>query len=91
MAYQLLCHYEQSNNFTYDYIIRTRTDVILTKQIDFHWLNWSDEQIETRLSRIKNELLLNNVEANDTNILNYFMSTIISDDFIENIKNILCF
>lgn len=91
LAYQLLCQFEQSNNIIYDYIIRTRTDVILNKPIDFHWLNWSDEQIETRLSRIKNELSLSNIEANDTNILNYFMSTIISDDFIENIKNILCF
>jgi hypothetical protein len=90
IAYQQLCHYEQINNIKYDYIIRTRTDVILTKPIDFHWLNWTDEEVEERLTKIKNELLTHNMELSNTNTLKHFMATIISDDFIENTKNILC-
>lgn len=46
LAYLKMCNYEGTNNFKYEYIIRSRTDTIFTKPVDFHWLNWSDSDVE---------------------------------------------
>ena len=88
LAYLKMCHYE-SGHSKYDYIIRTRTDTIFAKPVDFHWLNWSDEQVEQRIKRINEELTLSEIELTPENTLKYFMSTIISDSLISNIHNIL--
>ena len=88
--YQLQIAYTKMMNFErkhskYDYIVRVRTDTIFAKPIDFHWLNWSDKEVESRVERIKQELINSNIELSDYNIINYFMKTIISDDIISNI------
>ena len=88
LAYLKMCHYE-SDHSKYDYIIRTRTDTIFAKPIDFHWLNWSDEQVEQRVKRINEELTLSEIELTPENTLKYFMSTIISDSLISNIHNVI--
>ena len=80
--------YEQTNNIKFDYIIRSRTDTIFAKPIDFHWLNFSDEEISLRILKIREVLEQNSIDVSDKNILTYFMTTIISDDFISNIHNI---
>ena len=88
LAYLKMCHYE-SGHSKYTYIIRTRTDTIFTKPVDFHWLNWSDEQVEQRVKLINEELTLSEIELTPENTLKYFMSTIISDSLISNIHNII--
>jgi hypothetical protein len=91
LAYLKLCLYEDTNSFKYEYIIRSRTDSIFAKPIDFHWLNLSDSEVEKRLQVIKNELTLNNIEFINETVLNYFMSTLISDNLIRNSHNLLVY
>lgn len=87
LAYISMCSYEEQNN-KYDYIVRMRTDNILAKPLDFHWLNWSDEEVENRLIKVNEKLAKHNIQQTPQSSLNYFMSTIISDDLIHNIHNI---
>jgi hypothetical protein len=86
LAYQKMCHHEQEK---YDYLIRARTDTIYNKAVDFHWLRWSDEEIGTRVDFIRHQLDNMGVDVTDTKIMNYFMNTIISDDLILNMKEIM--
>ena len=88
LAYLKMCSYEDTHQ-RYKYIIRVRTDTIFAKPIDFHWLNWTDSEVEERIQTINNELTLSNIEVTPKNTLSYFMSTIISDDLIPNIQNII--
>lgn len=85
LAYIKMTLFENQHLFKYDYIIRARTDTIYAKPIDFHWLNWSESDVQNRINIIKNELVISNIEISDINIINYFMSTIISDSIIPNI------
>lgn len=80
-AYKKLLNYEKMNNFKYDYIIRTRPDIVICKPIDFHWLDWSDEEILLRKEKIREQYP-------DKNTNQCFMQTIIHDDLIKNISNI---
>lgn len=88
LAYQKMCYYEDTHQ-RYKYIIRSRTDTIFAKPIDFHWLNLSDSQINDRIILINEELHLSDIEITPLNTLKYFMSTIISDQIIPNIQNII--
>lgn len=87
LAYLNMCKYEDTF-YRFNYIIRTRTDTISAKPIDFHWLNWTDEQVVNRVETINSQLTLSNIPITHTNTLRYFMATIISDDLIQNIQNI---
>lgn len=84
LAYLEMYRYETLSE-KYSYIIRTRTDTIYNKPVDFHWLNWSDEEIEERMNKIRDNL----ESKTNKNVFTYFMNTIISDDLIPNIKNII--
>ena len=88
LSYLKMCNYEDTHQ-RYSYIIRSRTDTIFAKPIDFHWLNWTDSQVEERITKINTELSLSNIEINTTNTLNYFMTTILSDSLINNIQHII--
>ena len=88
LAYIKMMNYEFSQNIKYDYIIRLRTDTIFAKPVDFHWLNWNDNEVNDRVEKIKNTLIENNIELSQTNIITYFMQTLLSDDIINNISNI---
>lgn len=88
LAYLKMCSYEDTHQ-RYKYIIRVRTDTIFAKPIDFHWLNWSDSEVEERVQTINNELTLSNIEVSPKNTFSYFMTTIISDSLIPNIQNIM--
>jgi hypothetical protein len=87
LAYLKMCAYEDTHQ-RYNYIVRSRTDTIFAKPVDFHWLNWSDSQVEQRISKINTELSFSNIPITPENTLAYFMSTIISDSLISNIQNI---
>ena len=86
LAYMKLTECENTYKFSYDYLIRARTDSIYAKPIDFHWLNWTDEQVQARIEKVQEELALSRIDAK--HIIPYFMSTIISDDVIPNIQYI---
>jgi hypothetical protein len=88
LAYLKMCSYEDTHQ-RYKYIIRVRTDTIFAKPIDFHWLNWTDSDVEKRIKTINNELTLSNIEVTPKNTLSYFMTTMISDSLIPNIQNII--
>lgn len=87
LAYIKMVHFER-RNAKYDYIIRVRTDTIYAKPIDFHWLHWTDSEVDLRVEQIKQELVKYNIELSDYNIVHYFMTTIISDTLIPNMSNI---
>jgi hypothetical protein len=88
-AYFKMAAYEQSHNFKYNYIVKSRTDTIYAKPVDFHWLNWTDSQVGFRLENILEEMKYDGIEINDSNIIKYFMTTIFSDDLILNIKDMI--
>ena len=88
LSYLKMCSYEDTHQ-RYKYIIRSRTDTIFAKPVDFHWLKWSDAEVKERIQTINNELTLSNIEVNPKNTLSHFMTTIISDDLIPNIQNII--
>lgn len=87
LAYSRICKYEDVN-YRFNYIIRMRTDIISAKPLDFHWLDWTDEQVQNRIETINSELTASDIPITPANTLKYFMTTIISDDVIKNIKNI---
>jgi hypothetical protein len=88
LSYLKMCSYEDTHQ-RYKHIIRSRTDTIFAKPVDFHWLNWSDSDVEERIQTINTELTLSKIEVTPQNTLSYFMSTIISDSLIPNIQNIM--
>jgi hypothetical protein len=89
LAYMTMCKYEGESNFQYDYIVRSRTDSIYAKPIDFHWLHWTDEQVANRVQKVRDEMKLSEIEDTPHSFLKYFMCTILSDDLIPNIQFIL--
>lgn len=88
LAYMKMCFSEQLRGSEYEYIVRARTDSIYTKRVDFHWLNWTQEEVDARVETIQAELIESKIEVTPTNTLRYFMNTIISDDLIPNIERI---
>lgn len=49
--YQNLVRKEQEG-VTYDYVVRVRTDVVLTRPLDFKWLQLTHEDIANRLEKV---------------------------------------
>ena len=88
LAYIKMCQYEDTHQ-RYRYIVRSRTDTIFAKPVDFHWLHWTDTEVEKRISTINDELTNSNIPITPENTLSYFMTTIISDSLIHNTQNIL--
>lgn len=87
LAYLQMANYEGQHG-KYDFIVRSRTDTIFTQPIDFHWLNWTDQDIQNRIKLVNEELILSNIPITANNTLQYFMNTIISDKLIHLIQNI---
>lgn len=89
LAYMKMCNFEQVHNFKYDYVIRARTDSIYIKPIDFHWLEWTNIDIAARVDKIIEQLTRSKIAITRKSVLMYFMCTILSDDVITNIANII--
>lgn len=87
LAYIKMCYYEDTHQ-RYKYIIRSRTDTMFAKPIDFHWLNWTDEEVNQRIIKINEELEQSEIPITSKNTFIYFMSTIMSETLIPNIVNI---
>jgi hypothetical protein len=88
LAYLEITQYEQLNGFRYDYVIRTRTDSIYAKPVDFHWLQWTEQDVADRMDRIRDELQLSHKDSSPPSVVTYFMSTLLSDEVIPNIERI---
>jgi hypothetical protein len=88
-AYLAMCNYEQLLGFQYDQVIRSRTDTVITKPMDFHWLQWSDADVEQRMNVIQRKLAEEGMDSGPKNVFSYFMSTVLSDDLIPNLKQLL--
>ena len=88
-AYLAMCNHEQLLTFQYDYVIRSRPDIVIAKPIDFHWLRWTDEEVEQRMGVIQKKLAEEGMDSGPKNVFSYFMSTILSDDLIPNLKQLL--
>lgn len=88
IAYLDMVEREYRNGWRYDYVVRTRTDSIYTKPVDFHWLQWTNDEVAERLGRIRAELRLANKDASDQATVTYFMATLLSDDVITNMERI---
>ena len=89
IAYTNMVEFEIKQRIKYDYIVRTRTDSIFSKPVDFHWLHWTLKDIEERRDRIKNTLISLNLPSEDIDVFKAFMCTVISDDVISNLSNII--
>ena len=86
LVYMKMCQAEAKQGAPYDYVIRARTDSIYAKPVDFHWLAWSEEEVEKRLTRIKQEMVESKLETSARDVFRYFMCTLISDDLIPNLS-----
>lgn len=49
LSYLEMTKKENEFGVPYDYIIRTRPDVLIAKPIDFHWLEWTEEDVKKRI------------------------------------------
>ena len=87
-AYLAMCNYEQLLGFQYDQVIRTRTDTVIAKPLDFHWLRWSDDDVEKRMNVIRQKLVELGMDNGAKNVFSYFMGTVLSDDLIPNMKQL---
>lgn len=91
--YQLQCAYkdivrtELIEKFTYDYIIRCRTDTLFLQPIDFSWLKLTNEDIQTRLMWI--HLVQQRQDMKRKELITYFMATLIKKELILNINSLL--
>ena len=70
-----LCR-EEGLHGHYSYVVRARTDSVFLHPVDFHWLHWTDQEVEARLQRLRELLPPEKHPA----LLDYFMITVLSDD-----------
>ena len=100
LAFKNLEIYEKNNNFTYDYILRFRTDTILKDKITFNTKEYNEEYIKNLLYKIKSKLSCDTIISEE--ILLHFMNIFYNEKRInymkfyfdnklisDNIKNIL--
>jgi len=85
-VYKQLYLREQIHTMNYDYIIRMRPDNMFAKPIDFHWLHWTEQEIEARVQKIQEQMKHDGIECNPESTLSYFMNTMLDDSLIQNIK-----
>lgn len=74
-AYQAMVKFEYLNDFRYDYIIRTRPDIIITKPIDFNWLNMDIVTIKECMDRIMQKT--DNADCMAKENINLFMNSLL--------------
>jgi len=81
-----MTEYEHVHHFTYDYVIRARTDSIYCKPVDFHWLYKTEGEVAQRVQQIQQIMQESAIDL--SKIVPYYMSTLLSDDSIPNISQI---
>jgi len=88
LAYQQMFRHEQGGGFQYDYIIRVRPDNLFAKPVDFHWLLWTEEEIQTRLEALRYAMELNGMDLTPEKVLQSFMTTLLGNELLDNLKAI---
>ncbi len=89
-AYENIVRKELKDKFSYNYIIKCRTDTLFLQPIDFSWLNLSLSEIQSRINQIYKILKSkDNQKVNNKALITYFMSTIINSNLIENINGLM--
>lgn len=78
LSYKKMAEYEIENNIKYDYIIRIRTDIVITKKIDFSFLTMTDEDLLKRLNKIKHKLLQN--DGISKKCIIFLMNSLLDED-----------
>lgn len=53
LAYIQMYEYEKLTGEVYDYVVRMRPDVIITKMLCFDWIDWTVDSIKMKFSHIK--------------------------------------
>lgn len=86
LAYLDMVEREYRCGWRYDYVVRARTDSIYTKPVDFHWLRWTEEEVEARMNQIREGLRA--VHKDPQSVATYFMATVLSEDVLSNLQNI---
>jgi len=90
LSYLEMKKYENIHNFKYDYIIRIRSDIIITKKIDFSFLDLSNEDILKRLVYIR--YLIFESDIMSIKCLKYFMISLIDENRVKaNLNDTDCF
>lgn len=90
LSYLEMKKYENIHNFNYDYIIRIRSDIIITKKIDFSFLDLSNEDILKRLVDIRYLIFENDMMS--IKCLKYFMISLIDENRVKaNLNDTTCF
>lgn len=89
LAYHALQQYEQHHQFRYDQLIRMRTDSVFFKPIDFHWLDWTVDEIATRWNEIVTRLEEQTSSVQPSHVFQVFMGTLLSDDLLNNLPLLL--
>lgn len=84
-AYLKMCATEGAGGFSYDYVIRARTDSIYVKPVDFHWLDWTEETIVRRWEAVQREMHVAGIKGSEADVFRYFMCTVWSDDVLPNL------
>jgi len=87
LAYQQMFHYEQKHGFQFEYIVRTRTDGVLAKPLYFHWLLWTEEDIQKRLTAVQFSMQLNGLDVTPVHTLQTFMTTLLGANLLDSLKS----
>lgn len=87
LSYQKLFRFESNTGQQYDYIIRCRCDTIFCKPIDFHWLNFSEHDIQNRLARIEDLCANKNIQVTSGERFDMFMNTLLHKSISMDLQN----
>lgn len=56
LSFMKMREYEDVNGFKYDYVIRLRTDVVITRSFDFAWTQWSNEELKKHWNNVEEKI-----------------------------------
>lgn len=84
LAYMKMVQRERERGVAYDYVVRARTDSIYAKPVDFHWLDWTEEEVGARMAVVEEEMRLSQMDVGGdvASRLKAFLCTVWSDDLI---------
>jgi hypothetical protein len=88
LTYRQLLRQERAHGVSYDYVIRMRPDNLFAKPVDFHWLGWSEADIDARLGRLRDHMATHSIPETPETVLQLFMGTVLDDGLMKNITNL---
>ena len=81
MSYKQLVLYERTRNITYDYIMRCRPDVVITRPLTFSWTELTIDDIKTRL--LQSQAKTQSPSCSSLLTINFFMSCLLYPERLE--------